>query len=135
MVETAIAISVLMLLLVGVEELGRAAYTATVAANAAHAGALYGAQNGANASDNAGMEQAAVKDNHHLKHLAAAAKHACTCADGGSAPDCSLSDCPGSRLVEYAEVDTTVPFTPLVSLPGFPNLVTFTGHARIPVRR
>ena len=131
LVEAAIIFPLLLLLLLGVEEVGRLAYTAIVTSHAAHAGAMYGAQNDVTVVDNAGMVQAAVGDGGEVSSLSASASHACTCADGGSAPDCSLSDCSGSRLQVYAEVTTTATFTPICSFLGWPSPVTVQGQAAI----
>ncbi|MGH9415582.1 MAG: TadE/TadG family type IV pilus assembly protein [Terriglobales bacterium] len=129
--EMAVLLPLLLLLLVGVEELGRLAYTAIVASNAAHAGALYGSQNNVTVSDNAGMQSQALADGKDITSLTATATHVCTCASGASAPDCSLSDCSSSRLQVYAQVNTTAVFTPVCSFLGWPGPITLHEQARV----
>ncbi|MGH9482106.1 MAG: TadE/TadG family type IV pilus assembly protein [Terriglobales bacterium] len=131
LVETALMLPLLLLLMTGVEELGRAAYTAIVATDAAYAGALYGAQSYATAADNAGMVAAAVADGGEVSSLTATAAHVCTCASGGSAPNCALTDCTGSRLLVYAQVNTTAIFTPVCSLLGWPGSITLNSQAYV----
>jgi hypothetical protein len=99
--------------------------------DAAHAGALYGAQSNARASDSAGMVQAALADAPQLSSLTATATHVCTCGDGAGAPDCSLSDCPSGRLLVYAQVSTSATFTPICTMLGWPSPVQVQGSASI----
>lgn len=129
--EVAVLLPLVLTLLVGVEELGRLAYTAIAASNAAQAGAMYGAQNNVTVSDNAGMESHAVADAQDLSGLTAAATHVCTCSTGASAPDCTLSECSGSHMEVYAQVTTTVVFTPICSYLGWPAPVTLHEQALV----
>lgn len=135
LVETAIILPVLLLMMLAAVEMGRAAYTDIVVVGAAHAGALYGAQNNANAANDAGMEQAAKNDGAEVNGLTAVATHVCACSSGASAPDCSLSDCVGSRLLEYVQVKTSAVFTPMCSYPGLPAAMTLHGQAVVAVSR
>ncbi|MGH9414061.1 MAG: TadE/TadG family type IV pilus assembly protein [Terriglobales bacterium] len=132
--EFAIVLPLLLLVLVGVEECGRLAYTAIVADHAAYAGALYGAQNSATVVDSAAMVHAALEDGADLSSLTASATHVCTCSDGGAAPGCALADCPGTSLRVYAQVATTATFTPVCNLFGWPGSLTLHGQAAIEAR-
>ncbi|MGH9466968.1 MAG: TadE/TadG family type IV pilus assembly protein [Terriglobales bacterium] len=129
--ELAIILPLCVILLLGVEELGRLAYTAIVINHAAHAGALYGAQNPTTAVNDPGMVQAALNDGTDLPGLEATATHVCSCSDGGVAPGCSLSDCLASRLQVYAQVSTTGAFTPICGFLGWPGTITLHGQASI----
>src|SRR6185437_14527222 len=120
LVEFAVLLPLLLLLLLGVEETGRLAYTAIVARGAAHAGALYGAQSSITAADYNGMAAAARADAPSGFAMTAAASHVCTCGDGSAAPNCALSDCGAGRLIVYAKVDTTATFTPVCGFLGWP---------------
>lgn len=135
LVEAGLLLPLFLLMMLGVVEMGRLAYAGVVVESAAHAGALYGARNNAVASDSAGMQSAALADGHDLGSLTATATHVCTCADGGSAPDCSLGDCPGSRLLEYVQVNTTATYTPLCAYPGLPGPLTLHGQAVLKVEQ
>ena len=119
----------------GAAELGRASYADLVLTSAAHAGALYGARNPAAASDNNGMAQAALADGQGLSGMQATATHVCTCANGLSAPSCSLGECVGGRLLEYVQVQTSAPFNPLFDYPGVPHAFTLKGNAVIKVEQ
>lgn len=135
LVETVVLLPLLLLLLLGVEELGRLIYTGLGAHEAAYAGAAYGAQNSATAVDNAGMVRAALAGMPQLSSLTATASHVCTCGDGASAPNCALSDCSsGGRLLVYAQVTTQVPFTPICSVLGWPSTFEVQGSALMPAR-
>ncbi|MGH9467697.1 MAG: TadE/TadG family type IV pilus assembly protein [Terriglobales bacterium] len=129
--ELAIILPLCVLLLLGVEELGRLAYTAIVVDHAAHAGALYGAQNPTTAVNNPGMIQAALADGGELTSLTASATHVCSCSSGGAAADCSLSDCLLSRLQVYAQVNTSATFTPICNFFGWPAPLTLHSQATI----
>jgi Flp pilus assembly protein TadG len=61
-VEVAFGLPVLLILLVGIVEIGRFAFYSVVVAGAARAGAQYGAQNLATAADTAGIIHAAQND-------------------------------------------------------------------------
>ena len=62
LVELAFVVPLLLLLLVGIIEIGRFAYYSILVSNAARAGAQYGAQSLANASDGLGIAAAANRD-------------------------------------------------------------------------
>ncbi|MGH9487563.1 MAG: hypothetical protein ACRD04_08225 [Terriglobales bacterium] len=118
--------------MLGVEELGRLAYTGIVVVNAAHAGAMFGSQSDTTAADSAGMVSTAVTDGSDVSGLSATATHVCTCATGASAPNCTLTECATSRLQVYAEVNTSAVFTPVSSFLGWPGPLTL--HAQAIVR-
>ncbi len=135
LLEIALLLPVFLLLLIGVIEIGRAAYASIIVSNAAHAGALYGAQNPATAADNAGMIQAALNDGQDLSGLSATAAHLCTCSTGSSAPNCSLSDCASGRLVEYVHVNTSVVFSPMFHFPWIPTSFNLKGQSVVRVEQ
>jgi Flp pilus assembly protein TadG len=62
LVEVAFVVPVLLLLMVGIIEIGRFAYFSVLVSNAAHAGAEYGAQSLISSGDAAGIRQAARND-------------------------------------------------------------------------
>jgi Flp pilus assembly protein TadG len=121
LLELALVLPMLLLLLVGTIEIGRLAYYSIVVANAARAGAQYGAQNLITAADTPGITTAAGNDA-GIAGLAVGVTHTCGCTGtvggvGGltpacpAAPPCTL---PNHALV-YIQVTTTYPFTPLFS--------------------
>lgn len=134
MAELAIILPVLLLLMIGGEEVARLAHTGIVASHAAHAGALYGSQSSATVLDNTGMVNAALADGQELGGLSATATHVCTCANGASSPTCAPSDCSGGRLEVYAQVNTIATFTPACSFLGWPTPLTLKRQAIIRAR-
>lgn len=128
LVETALLFPVLIALLVGTLEMARVAYAAIEVANAARAGAQYGAQNGYTAQDATGISNAAADDAANLTGLTTTSSHACVCSDG-TASTCQPNDCPSSHKEETLTVNTQVTFDPVIHLPGIPNTYTLKGQA------
>lgn len=129
LIETALLLPVLLLLLVGAFDFGRAYYAALEVASAAEAGALYGVQY---PSDAAGMIAAAKADATDITNFSSTAIYGCQCSDGsgtsaacGTRPTCSLN------VVNYVEVDTTATYTPLLKYPGIPSTLALKGKARM----
>lgn len=127
--EAALVLPVLLLMLVVAVDLGRAYYVAIEVASAAHAGALYGAQY---PTDTNGMVAASKLDAFDVPTLSAAATYGCECSDGSSAvvacttaPSCSFN------VVNYAEVDTTMNYIPMLVYPGLPGSFALTGKSRM----
>jgi Flp pilus assembly protein TadG len=130
LVEVALALPVLLLLLVGIIEIGRFAYYSIVVANAARAGAQYAAQNLATAYDNAGIRRAARNDGQ---------------ASGGITitvpPPVHTGDCTVNPPVCHVEVTASGQVSPLFPLAGrftklvLPNPITFTSTVKMQVGR
>jgi Flp pilus assembly protein TadG len=128
LVELSLVFPILVLLLVGAAEFGSMAYATIEVSNAAHAGVQYGAQNHATASDNAGMQAAALDDGPNVTGLAATATHFCGCSNG-AASSCLATDCAGARILEYVQVNTTATVSPVMYYPGLPRTFTLRGQA------
>ena len=128
LVEVALTLPLFILLLTGAVEFGRLAYAAMEVNNAARAGVQYGAQSHITASDNTGMKQAAINDAPNVLDLVPTATHYCTCSDG-SASTCLATDCSGTRMLEYVQVNTSAIVNPLFHYPGLPQTVTLRGQA------
>jgi Flp pilus assembly protein TadG len=112
LVEFAVILPILALLLTGVIDFGRYMYDGILAANAARAGAQYGAQTLFTAASDAGMENAALADAQNLPGLTATATHFT-----------------GTNGATYVQVNTTGSFTPWIHYPGLPTSVTVSGSA------
>ena len=82
LVEMGLLLPVLFLLLLGAVDFGRAYYLAIEVSNAAHTGALYGAQN---PTDTSGMQGAATSDAPDVPGFAVTATYGCECSNGASA--------------------------------------------------
>ncbi len=127
LMEFAILVPFLMLLLLGLIELGRFAYISIMVSNAAHAGVAYGAQNLVTANDNASMQTAAKNDDpdpSNIQNLIATASHFCQCSGTGSSPNCLATDCTspaGNHRLVYVKVITSASFNPIFRWPQLPS--------------
>lgn len=132
-IETAFVMPVLVLLLLGAFDFGRAYYYAVEVSSAAHAAATYGIHN---LSDSAGMTSAAQLDAPDVSTLATTANYGCECFDG-SAKSTSCTTPPTScaegstaeNYVNYVQVKTTATYKPILVYPGLPTTFTLTGSA------
>jgi hypothetical protein len=121
----------LVLLLIGLIEVGRYGNYTIVIGNAARAGVQYGARNTVTAADITGMQNHALSDGQSLTGLTATASNYCECADG-SASTCLATDCPASHRIIYVQVLTaaTIPsLTNFAYLPASLRTITVQGKA------
>jgi Flp pilus assembly protein TadG len=109
-VELAVMAPLLLLLLLGIVDLGRYADTAIKVGNAARAGVQFGAQNEATAGDTQGMRNAATADAALSGLTAVAAPTFCQCADG-TASTCQQGDCASSHRLQWVQVTASGTFS------------------------
>ena len=128
LVETALAVSLCGILMLGAAEFGRLAYAGIEISDSARAGVEYGSQSHAMAQDNTNMQIAASQDAPDIPNLTLTASHFCQCADGTSSV-CATTDCAGSRIIEYVQVVTTGSVNPLIYVPGLPKSYSLQGKA------
>lgn len=128
LIETAVTLSMLLIMLLGAAELGRVAWAAIQVTNAAKAAAQYGDQDRKAAGDTTGIKNAASAEALTLTNLNTVVSHDCICSDG-SASDCGLTACPNSIDEETLTIDTSATFDPLIHLPGLPATYTLSGQA------
>jgi len=132
LVELALAMPLLIIVLLGAVELGRYAYFSIQVANAARAGAQYGAQNGATSLDSAGIRAAAQADGtNSIAALNVSPNQYCQCWNGASASAVSCTgSCPvGSHIVSYVSVQVSGTINPLFHYPLLPSALTVTNTA------
>jgi Flp pilus assembly protein TadG len=132
LVEFALTMPLFILILVGTAELARFAWAAIEVANAARAGAQYGAQSHITAADTAGIQAQALSDGANLSGLTATSSQSCTCSTAPTTTlnSCSLSLCPSpATLLVFVQVNTSAQVTPIVNYPGLPTPFTVTGQA------
>lgn len=138
-IEFAILAPILVFFLVGLIETGRFAYFAILAANAARAGAQYGAQDLETAYDTGGIAQAAFQDGQSLANWENGGGHITVnqlCATDGSAPQaCSTpwGASPPQNTVYYVQVEVTGTFTSLLQFPGLPGHLPISGSCTLRV--
>ena len=128
LVESALAVSLCGMLMLGAAEFGRLAYAGIEVSDAARAGVEYGAQSHATAADNSNMQIAASNSAPDISNLTTSATHFCKCADGTSST-CVTTDCAGSRIIEYVQVSTSANVDPLIHVPGLPQTYAVSGKA------
>lgn len=126
--EMALIAPLLLLLLVGLIEVGRYANFSIIVSNAARAGVQYGAQNLVTAADNVGMQNAATADANLGATMTATGSHICKCADG-SASTCLATDCASSHRLVYVQVDTAATFTSMLHVANIVPSFQIRGHA------
>jgi len=133
LLEMALLTPVLVLLLLGIIDVGRYAETAIVVANAARAGTQYGAQNFATAADSTGIENTAVSDSQNVLTASQVTPYVlCGCASTSLSTTCPATCSTGHPLV-YVQVIATGTFKPLISYPGIPSPITITGKSEMRV--
>jgi hypothetical protein len=130
LVELAFVLPLLLLLLVGIIEIGRFAYYSILVANAARAGAQYGAQSLATAADIAGISTAGANDAQGIvapNTLTVSSTQRCGCSSAALGACGALAICipPGHPLV-YVQVTAVGTFNSLFNYPGLPGPLNVT---------
>ena len=128
LVETALAVSLCGVLMLGAAEFGRLAYAGIEISDSARAGVEYGSQSRATALDITNMKYAAGLSAPNVSNLTLSASSYCKCADGTSST-CATSDCFGSRIITYVQVNTSGSINPLIYVPGLPKSYALSGKA------
>jgi TadE-like protein len=135
LVEIAFVLPVLLLLLVGIIEIGRFSYYSILVANAARAGAQYGAQDVTTAFDPNGIKAAARKDGQvpgiNLQVNVPAPQCGCSPAALGVCP--AAGGC--ANPVMYVEVTASETVGTLFRYPGVPPQVNLTSTVKMQVGR
>ena len=153
LLEVALLTPLLLLLVIGLIEVGRYAYIAILVGNAAHAGAAYGSQGLAQSADTAGIQQAAIDDFQNNGQSASALTvnswTSCACDNNGTLSMqtnlCSTSSNPsitntistcqtgGGHWVIMVSCEGSGTFNSLFSFPGIPASITVDRTATIRV--
>ena len=113
----ALVLPFLLLTMIGIIDVARAAFVGIAVANAANAGALYGAQGPGYAVSTADILAAANADA-QVSGMTITSSAYCECPDG-SASTCALGECDGERIREYIQVDTQADWTPISTTRAF----------------
>jgi hypothetical protein len=132
LVEVAFAVPILLLLMVGLIEVGRFAYFAVLVSNAAHAGAQYGAQSLITANDKAGITSAAQNDGQIPGiPMTVTPTQWCGCRSNALGGCPSGGACPNPLV--YVKVVATEDVDSLFSYPGIPTTITLTSTVQMRV--
>ena len=138
-IEFALIAPFLVLVFMGVIELGRYAYFSILASHAAREAAAYGTENTTTAMDFAGMQRAAVVDAGGLTAWTTSGQGAITsqtlCSvNGGALSTCAVSgSSPPTNTVYYVSVTVTGRFNTLIHYPGLPDQVWVSGSSTMRV--
>lgn len=129
MVELAVVLPVLILLAVGVMDYGRVYFTSIAVANAARAGAEWGAQGNSFYTKDAEMQSFAKLDGAEAAPITVTSNHVCMC--GGTTVGCSGTTCPSGYGAPIVLVNVTATKTValLLKYPGLPTTVTISRTA------
>lgn len=121
LVEMSLVVPVLLLILIGIVDFGRAYYLYNEVVGAAHAGAIYGSQF---PTDTTGMQTAVTNNAPDVSGLQATATYGCECYDGSDASaSCASPPSCTTNEVYYVHVTASATYTPLVPWPGIPTSV------------
>jgi hypothetical protein len=120
LIEMAFIMPLLLLILFGVVDFGRAYYLEIEVAGAARAGAVYGSQY---PTDTVGMTNATKLNAPDVPGISGSPSWGCECSDGsnqvascGSMPSCS------TNIVYYVTMRASAAYTPLFPWPGIPAI-------------
>ncbi|RMD84018.1 MAG: hypothetical protein D6815_05130 [Candidatus Dadabacteria bacterium] len=126
--EVAVMLPLLLLLLLGAIDLGRAAADALTIQSAAQAGAQYGAQDTLHAKDVAGIRKAVMEDLGDSSAAQSAKikiERYCNCLGENGTVDCDTGTCadPSQTPRMYVRVSVRHNFKTLLKYPGLPHRV------------
>jgi Flp pilus assembly protein TadG len=135
MLELCLILPVLLLLILGTIEFGRAAYFDIEVADAARAGALYGAQSMADAADTGAITQAVQNNAQDIPtaQMTITPSVSCTCPGSGTVAG-SCAGALGCTPQVYVSVYVQDRQPTLFQYPGIPDPFTLTTTAVMPVR-
>lgn len=138
LLELALMLPFLLMLVVGTIEIGRYVYIGILVGDAAHAGAIYGAQSLAQSVDTAGIQTAALndfqdntKDKSNLSLSPVSSSVTCGCDSAGSITTAACTGagagtCATGHWVVTISVTATGTFSPLFSYTGISNSITIS---------
>lgn len=117
-VEFALIVPIMLLMFVGIADLGIGIYTNMEVQNAAQYGTEYALLKGYDAS----AITAAVTSSTGLSHITVTPSQYCGCPSGNAiaASDCSATCADGTRAGTFAQVSVTDTYTTLIPYPGLP---------------
>jgi Flp pilus assembly protein TadG len=132
LIEFALSFASLVMLGIGAVSFGLAVRNGVVVANAASAGAAYGANSTYNAVNTATMQQVALNTDSTIQNLTATAIYWCTCSPGGSVVSCS-SACGTDQPMYYVQVTASATYSNFFHYGGLPATLTIKSACIMPV--
>jgi Flp pilus assembly protein TadG len=127
LVEMAVIMPVLLLILFGAVDFGRAYYLSIELGGAARSGAIYGSQY---PTDTTGMGNAAKLDAPDVPGFGSSISWGCECSDGsGRVANCSSMPFCSTNIVYYVTVKTTAAYSTLFPWPGVPSSIALASSS------
>jgi len=123
LVEFALASTLIIMLGLGAVSFGLAVQSSIMVADAANAGALYGANNTLNATNTTAMNSAAIMSGAGVKNLTSTANYWCTCTASRASVACT-SACGSDQPFYWVQVTTTATFNNFFNYMGLPSAFT-----------
>lgn len=145
LLEVALLLPILLLLLLGVVEIGRYAYISILVSNAARAGAAYGSEGLLESVDTGNIQTAADNDFQNngqlVSNLTVNSTTSCGCDSGGtitgagctSAVNPTAGTCNAGHWVVMVSVTASGTFNSLFNYPGIPSSITISQTATMRV--
>jgi Flp pilus assembly protein TadG len=137
LVELALLTPILLVLVIGVVEMGRYASLAIQVSNAARAGTAYGSLNLANAANAAGIKAKVQADDSTIAVGNITVLQQCACDASGAATFGTCAPPPactsGQHLVVAVNVSVTQTYNSLFHYPGIPTSLALTGNSIVRV--
>jgi Flp pilus assembly protein TadG len=128
MIELAVALPLLVLIAIGVTDYGRVYFTSIAVANAARAGAEWGAQDQGTSVNQNAIKSFAQLDGAEAGTITFASQTIFKCNDGSVVTN--TSTCPGYGVPQvYIQVTATKILPLLMNYPGLPTSVTIARTA------
>jgi Flp pilus assembly protein TadG len=135
-VELALIIPVLVLIMLGLLDMGRVFYGAITVVSAARAGVAYGSMSPVHADNIPAMVAAAQADAVDVNGLTFAAAKTCECpSESPPTVSCTLTVCPNAAVDGnvriYVETTVTGTFSTTLPYPGIPNTISISRTAKM----
>lgn len=131
--ETALALPLLILMVIGTADFARVFYAAIVVEGAARAGVQYGTVSVGKAGESSGVIEAGQSDasGQGLTGLVVTSRTFCGCNSGNAEVSCSKGTCSTGVPSGYVEAKATYTFKPAIGWPGVPGNVVIGTSAKM----
>lgn len=142
LIEVALLLPFLLVLMLGVIELGRYAYIGILVGNAARAGAAYGVQSPAQSVDTVGITNAADNDfqnnGQSVSALTVSSSVSCGCDSSGSVAPATCTGtgagiCAAGHWTVTLTVTASGTFSSLFNYPGIPSSISVSSSSTMRV--
>jgi Flp pilus assembly protein TadG len=136
LIELAFVLPLLLLLCLGIIEIGRFAYISILVGNAARAGAAYGSQSLIRSADKSGITTAATNDflSNGQSTLNVGSNDTCGCDNGGVLTSAACNGttagtCTAGHWIVTVNVTTSGTYNSILKYPGIPQSIALSDVA------